>query len=515
MPNLLPTDWRRDPVGAGILLAAATATEERLKAASLPVGPERPPGYWVGNPVTNGIYLDGGTWGQGWRDNGTFDYARAVGDASLNAIVWACITAISQAFPEPPIRVYRAEGEDEQGEPEALPDRSTPATRLLRRPNPEHTWDDLAGLIVCHQHCTDAGTAYLWKARSTAGRVVELWPVEPDRIWPVAGPSTLRYVSHYLYKPNDREEPMVLPIEDVVKLTLVRDPKDPRRGRGPLRAALSHVFTDQEATGFLNASLKNYGIPAAIASPATAAGVGGVQAPPLSPEAVAKLRAMWDALTLGDSRGKVMISPQSLQVEKLSNDPRSMLLDVLQRTPEARICAVMGVPPIVALQVLGLENATYANADQFYASFTKFKLVPYWRRVSSQLTHQLLPDFYGEEAGIEYFYGFDLDRVAALQEDENEKSTRITNEWKSGLIQMNQGLRALGYPEVPEGDVWFIPTSGTITEPENLIPPEPVPEVPMLEAPGANGSPPDLPRPGQQNGASVPATNGAQNGRAR
>jgi HK97 family phage portal protein len=485
------------------------------KAASLLIpGPLRR-GGWVGDPVTYGRWVDSNQWGGGWRDNGSFDYRSAVGDASLNAIVWACLTAISQAFPEPPLRVYTGGDDEDGGEPEALPDRTTPAVRLMRRPNPEHTWSDLAGLIVCHQHCTDAGTAYLWKTRSAAGRVVELWPIEPERIWPVAGPDTRNYITHYAYKASERSEPMAIPTSEIVKLTLQRDPMNPRTGRGPLRSALEHVFTDNEATRFMNAMLKNYGVPAAIASPAASAGVGGVPAPPLSPEATTKLRQMWDALTTGDARGKVLISPQSLQVDTLSMDPRSMLLDVLQRTPEGRICAVMGVPPIVALQVLGLENATYSNADQFYEGFTKFKMVPYWRRVGEQLTHQLLPDFYGDEAGIEYWYGFDVDRVAALQEDENELSTRVTDQWSKGLITQNEGRRKLGYPEHPDGDVYWIASNGVPTEPDNLIPPEPEPvEPPALpgEAPPQIEGPVGTPAPAPAVTTVVAAST---NGRAR
>lgn len=500
MANMLPPDWRRDPVGAGILLAAATAEAEWLKATSLTIPGGRPPGGWVGDPITSGYYSDGQTWGSGWRSNGAFDYARAVGDPSLNAIVDACIGAIASAFPEPPVRLYRP---DAEGEPEALGD-ALPAVRLLRRPNPVHTWEELAGLIVAHEHVE--GNAYLGKVRSAGGRVVELWPLPPDKVTPVPGGRTTNYVDHFAYKADDREPPQRLPPSEVVHLTLRRDPKMPWRGRSPLTSVLKHVFGDEEATSFMNAMLKNYGVPGALLTPDPAK--GGVQLQ-MTQEQADKIKSRWMAATGGDRRGEPVVLASPMSVAVLGFNPQQLQLSDAQLTPEARICAALGVPPIVALQRVGLQNATYSNADQFYEGFTKFKMVPYWRLTAAQLTHQLLPDFVGEDSDL--YYEHDLSEVGALQEDETALYERITRAVGGPWMTLNDGRRKANLPELPEGDIVYVPSSVTPTEPDALIPePEPLPAPPvdgLLEAPagGANGA---LPAP-------QPVAQPAPNGRAR
>lgn len=473
------------------------------KAAALVVGSPRRGGY-VGDPLTSGYWVDGASWGATWRGNGSFDYARAVGDPMLNAIVWACLRCLYEAVPEPPLRIYQPNAEEEL---DALPN-SAPVMRLIRRPNGTHTWSKVAALLALHLH-TD-GNAYLWKERSGAGRVTGLWPLVPKMVTPVPGGSTANYVSHFAYKPNERDEPQRLPRSEVVHLTLVPDPEAPWKGLSPLRSVLKHIFTDEEATAFMNAMLKNYGVPGALISADPAAGPDAMSA-----EQAQRIKALFMATTGGDKRGEPVVVPGPLKINLMSFNPQQLLLDTLQATPEARVCGALGVPPIRALQKLGLDKATYSNAGQFADDFTAFKLVPYWRDQAEQLTHQLLPDFYGEDSEI--VFGYDMTKVQALQEDETAKVTRLVAAVGGGVLMPNEARRDLGRPEVPGGDVLYIPSSVTPTEPDNLIPePPPPPEPPTVALPGGDGAAlMDGRRPGAQNGQARVREVPNQNGRAR
>jgi HK97 family phage portal protein len=475
-----------------------------LKATSLLVSSPRRGGY-IGDPITSGYWVDSGQWGAGWRDNGGFDYARAVGDPSLNAIVWACLVALCKAFPEAPLKLYKP---DAAGELEAQPN-TQPAVRLLRRPNPRHTWEDLAPLLIVGQHAT--GDAYLWKARSAAGRVIELWPLPSGQVWPVPGASTTNYIDHYAYKASEREAPLRLETSEVIHLTLMLDPDRPWRGRNPLMPVLKHIFTDEEATAFLNAMLKNYGVPGALLTPDPAAGEDNMT---MSEEQALRIKAKFMASTGGARRGEPVVIPAPIKVALMSFNPDQMQLDTLQELPETRICAALGVPPIIAGMAVGLKSSTYSNAKQFAEGFTTFKLAPYWRQMAAQLTLQLLPDFYGPDSDLEY--GFDLSDVRALQEDEDTRYQRLSAAVTSGWVMPNEARREIGLPDLPGGDVLYIPSSVKPTEPDNLIPePPPPPVASVLAGDGADVmGRPVVPNQREQPGQGQGRENGRQNGAA-
>jgi len=118
-------------------------------------------------------------------------------------------------------------------------------------------------------------------------------------------------------------------------------------------------------------------------------------------------------------------------------------MTTLHRIPEERISAVLGVPAIVAGLGAGLENATYSNARELREMFTEQKLIPLWRADAAKLNTSLLPDFTRTRNA---FIEFDITNVRALQEDENEKYTRLAlavgnKPW----LTVNEARTEIGY----------------------------------------------------------------------
>jgi HK97 family phage portal protein len=446
------------------------------KAASLLVPSGRRRGHWVGDPVTNGVYVDDRTWGA-WRHTGSFNYAGAVGDGLGSSLVVACLNAIARQFPEPPLRVFKP---DAKGEEKAV--RAHPVEVLWRRPNPFMTPELLETYIAIVQHV--GGDAYLWKNRSTGRRPVELWPIAPHLIepaWPEAGATTTTWITHYDYRPDSRAEPIQIPTEDVVHLRMGLNPDNLRKGWSPLRAGLAEIFTDQESTAFLAALLRNFGVPPVMLAPDVRAGSSP------SKEQLAQTKREMEQKFSGERRGGFMLLPAPWVSTKVGYSPADLNLDKLHALPETRIPALLGIPAVCVGLLAGLDRATYSNADQLVEYFIESKMVPYWRLVAADLTRQLLPDFESEEDAV---LRFDLQDVRALQEDMDNKYTRVLNAYGKGLITMNTGLRELGFPELGEdGDVLLLPNTVTPTKPEDLLaPPEPEP-LPM--------APPQLPPPGR------------------
>jgi phage portal protein BeeE len=363
LPDGPLTTYRADDGSIGIAALDGASLDEAMlpapaaKAVSLTVGTrQRPQGFWLGDPIAGGSWVDtgsGGLWGAGWREGGAFDYRRAVGDGLGNSIVAGCLRAITEAVGEPPPKLYTLDGKDERQpskEPLAL-------LRLLRRPNPYLTWKRAAVYIALAQHA--AGAAYFWKARSGAGRVVALWPLPPDRrsIWPIEGASTSEYLTGFGYKPEGQETPITLPPEDVLYLPYSNEPLNPRRPRSPLESIYKQIFTDEEAADFTASVLRNFGVPGVVLSPDPGAVPNGGGGPDQA--AREQIKQTYKQKFGGASRGEPMVLTGPMRVSVVSYSPEQMRLDRLQMVPESRICAALGVPPIVALLLSGLEMATY------------------------------------------------------------------------------------------------------------------------------------------------------------
>ena len=92
----------------------------------------------------------------------------------------------------------------------------------------------------------------------------------------------------------------------------------------------------------------------------------------------------------GANRFAPMVLSGAMNVEVVSFSPDQMKLGELRRIPEERVSAVFGVPAILAGLGAGLDSATYNNTKELKEFFTEQKLVPMWRTVANELTHQLL-----------------------------------------------------------------------------------------------------------------------------
>lgn len=82
------------------------------------------------------------------------------------------------------------------------------------------------------------------------GVPVEIWPVRPDRMFPV--PSTTKFVAGYVYRSPDGEE-VPLELDDVI-VSFLPGSTDPFRGEGPM-GALAKDLAQNDAQAAWNASL--------------------------------------------------------------------------------------------------------------------------------------------------------------------------------------------------------------------------------------------------------------------
>jgi len=354
-----------------------------------------------------------------------------------NSAVFACLMALSMGTVEPSLRVHRHLSVDRQ---EWLPDH--PLQQLLDRPNPFMDGRELRFWMQWARH--SHGNAYLRKVRSgndLTGNVVELWPISPARCGPIRYDRSTNYIDayRYHYAPGKHED---IPIGNIVHIRNGVDSNDDRLGMSALRRLTQLVASDEEAAKFAAALLKNYAVPGLVVMPAKDTEISRDQAEDLKARITASLS--------GDNRGHVSVLSNGADVKQFGFSPNDLDLKALHQIPEARICAVMRVPPAVAGLSVGLEQTSnYASFREVREMFAESTLAPEWAMDESKLNQQLVPDF-DRSGRIELHY--DLSEVRALQEDVNAKVTRLQVGVAGGWILPNEARQEIGMEPLPELD---------------------------------------------------------------
>jgi HK97 family phage portal protein len=256
---------------------------------------------------------------------------------AANSAVFACLSTICTAYTEAQPRVYRLPRDG--GTPEVLPEH--PLEVLLDEPNPALTGIELRWWTQWALKVD--GNAYWHKARAgdgTTGNVVALWPRSPGTIAPITTKADRQrgvFVSFYRWE-YETGKYQDIPPENVVHFRAGLDDYDLRLGCSALKRLLRQVSTDEEATAFTDALLKNYAVPGLVA-----------QAQGDLDEATADAIKQKLSTKFGSgNQGNVAVLDNGMTLASFGFSPQQMDMKTLHRVPEERIAAVLGVPAIVA-----------------------------------------------------------------------------------------------------------------------------------------------------------------------
>ncbi len=367
------------------------------------------------------------------------DQLDEIGDGSANSAVIACLNVLSTAFSEPTLNVVK---QDNFGNVEKLGNH--PISKLYARPNPFMSAGLLNHYIVLA--INTIGDAFLYKNRNKTGQVVQLVPIMPGMVQVRGNEQDL--ITHYEYYQHGNGEPLIIPVDDMVHIRQGIDPNDHRRGHAPLKGVLREILGDEAAGQWSAALLHNMAVPGVVLSPRNDS-LGG----PTREEAEA-ISESYKTKFGGANRGAPMVLSGSMNVDIVSFSPDQMKLQELRRLPEERISAVLGVPAILAGLGAGLDSATYNNTRELREFFTEQKLIPMWKTVANELSHQLLlKDFKDEESKCE----FDYSEVRALQEDMDELYKRVNTGVQGGWITIGEARKVVGLEADDKHDIYLRP----------------------------------------------------------
>lgn len=344
-----------------------------------------------------------------------------------NLIVYRCIREIAESAAEPIVEARHP------GSSSPLTMRH-PLVRLLDRPNPEQSSFSLIESLVTYQQT--AGNWYIHILRNQVGLPVELWPLRPDRMTIIPGPSG---VEGYEYRIENSETPYPIAAEDVIHDKLI-DPIDDYYGLSPIEVAALTVDLDNDALKYLQQFFQNSATPLGILKTTQR----------LKREQRHEIKHEWEVQFQGEHGWhSVAVLDQDAEYKTVGFPLKELSLEQVFTESEARLCAAFGVPPILIGAKLGLDRSTFANYAEARRSFWIETLKAIYRRISDRLTFALAPEFGGD---IEIRFNFSS--VGALQEDKESLRKTAVLGWNHGIFTRNEAREIMGWPSIAGGDVF-------------------------------------------------------------
>jgi HK97 family phage portal protein len=370
----------------------------------------------------------------------SFNWRNQAGDLMLNSIVaigmdWY-IRNWSQGVP-----VVRRPMPD--GQVETVADH--PILQLLAQPTPNVPPSLVWSWILPDYQLL--GNAYFRKVR-VSGRVVGLQYLAADMMRPVG--NKVNPLIKYQYTVDGTSYDIAL--EDLIHIRYGRDPQDSRFGRSPVTSVLREIATDNVAASAAFGMVRNGGMPSIMVGPDYKGGVED-----LSEDDARQTKRKLQQDFTGDNAGSVLVMTGPFKVEQVSHKPSEMAFDEIRRKPEERVCAALGLNPLVLQLGSGLERATYSNLEQATRSAWTDGMIPLMRQMSEALTIALLPDY--EETQPGDYLEFDVTNVPSLQADLNEDAERAERLYKSGIVDLATAKRVAGVTPSDDDEGYYHPTA--------------------------------------------------------
>ena len=370
----------------------------------------------------------------------SFNWRNQAGDLMLNSIVaigmdWY-IRNWSQGVP-----TVRRPMPD--GQVETVTDH--PILQLLAQPTPNVPPSLVWSWILPDYQLL--GNAYFRKVR-VSGRVVGLQYLAADMMRPVG--NKVNPLVKYQYTVDGTSYDIAL--EDLIHIRYGRDPQDSRFGRSPITSVLREIATDNVAASAAFGMVRNGGMPSIMVGPDYKGGVED-----LSEDDARQTKRKLQQDFTGDNAGSVLVMTGPFKVEQVSHKPSEMAFDEIRRKPEERVCAALGLNPLVLQLGSGLERATYSNLEQATRSAWTDGMIPLMRQMAEALTIALLPDY--EETQPGDYLEFDVSNVPSLQADLNEDAERAERLYKSGIVDLATAKRVAGITPSDDDEGYYHPTA--------------------------------------------------------
>jgi HK97 family phage portal protein len=247
--------------------------------------------------------------------------------------------------------------------------------RIWERPNERMTptgraFRQLAGMYL--ELLGEACLLVVTTGRTGAGQPMELWPLRPDRLQPVADP--FHWLAGWIYTSEDGESVPLLP-EQVIQLKYP-DPADPYRGLSPLRAAMTEIDTAVFASEWQANVFANGALPGGIVTTDEH----------LSPTDFSIWVERWNEQHQGtDNAGRVALMDKGGKFISQQMSMVDMQLAELVQLNHGNIREAWGISKTMLGSTEDVNRATALAAEQIYGRFTLDDRVDLWTEAGNEL----------------------------------------------------------------------------------------------------------------------------------
>lgn len=269
------------------------------------------------------------------------------------------------------------------------------------------------------------GNSYWLAARTESGALLGFMPTNHNYVRPIHDSFNTKITGYQIGNKT-------YPASDVIHFRRGVDPELAMMGEAPLKSVMRQIMTDNEIAAYQHRVVQS-------PSPGIMIAVKGN----ISTEERTRLTDMAKSKFTGERVGEPFIAEGDVTMTSVGWSPADIAIDKLARLPEERITAAFGLPATVVGVGAGLATSTYDNVRaNMYAAVINH-LDPIWCEIEQTLTLRVLPLV---DSTPKRRVRFDRSKVAALNEDQTSKYTRIIAAWEANVFDRQRTLMMLGEP---------------------------------------------------------------------
>lgn len=321
-----------------------------------------------------------------------------------------------------------------------------PALDLWRQPNPFMTGHTFREVTQQYQETT--GEQY-WVVQKIGTVPYEMWPVRPDRMFPVPHPTD--FLAGWIYRAPDGEE-IPLSVDQVI-FVRTPNPLDIYRGMSPIQAIMTDLDATQQASEYTSNWFRNGASPGGV-----------IEAEQnISDEDFDQLLARWKETHQGTSNvNRVAILEAGMKWNSVSASHDDMQLVEIKESTRETIREAFGFPKAM---MGATDDVNKANAYAGEVLFARWIVKPRLCRIRDALNNSLLPMYGSSAQGLEFDFVNPVpedDEIASIVLERKAQSAKFladTGLWEAADILSTVGLPEMG--ELPEPRVAVNPSPST------------------------------------------------------
>jgi len=382
--------------------------------------------FFTGEPEHKQNYSTVGFFGVGTGDAKQYKYQDLAKDGYMqNAIVYRCVNEIANGASAVPYMIKQGDDVLEYH----------PIMDLLDRPNPLQSNSEFFASL--YGYLLLSGNSYVLKVGADNQPPSELHLLRPDRITIKGGqnyiPEKYQYIiSGRVHAEYDVDQETANSDLKQIKLW---NPLDDYYGLSPLAAGAleidQHNMAAKHNVNLLNNGARPSG--AVVFKPKDDQGFAVNLTESQRQQLLTDLNNRFSGTS---NAGRPMLLEGDFDWKEMGLSPKDMDFGNLKHMATTDIALCFGVPS----QLVGVPDAqTYANVAEARLALYEETIIPYLKKIESDMNEWLVPMF-----GEELMFCYDIDSIPALSERRKKIYENVSMAVREGIITRNEARERLG-----------------------------------------------------------------------